>query len=178
MVIIFLWAFLEATIFFIIPDVALTYYAIMQKSKFKIFCANLIAITGAVLGGILIYIMSIQHLNFVEWIMIKIPGIHPYMIEHVTHSLEDKSIFGLIEAPLFGVPYKLYAMMSYHEDISFIVFIVVSFFARLLRFIFTSYLAYILSHIVLKNVNRYVKLLVWLIVWTIVYWIYFSIHSF
>lgn len=31
MVIIFIWAFLEAIVFFIIPDVALTYYAIKQK---------------------------------------------------------------------------------------------------------------------------------------------------
>lgn len=178
MVIIFIWAFLEAIVFFIIPDVALTYYAIMQKSKFKLLCANLIAIIGAVLDGIIVYIISIQHLHFVEIIMIKIPGIHPYMIEHVIHSLEYKGVLGLIEAPLFGVPYKLYAMMSYHEGISFIVFILVSFIARLLRFILTSYLAYVLSHIMFKNVNRYIKILLWLIVWIIVYWVYFSIHSF
>ncbi|RIN99445.1 hypothetical protein [Mammaliicoccus sciuri] len=178
MVIIFIWAFLEGIVFFIIPDVALTYYAIMQKSKFKLLCANLIAIIGAVLGGIIVYIISIQHLNFVEMIMINIPGIHPYMIKHVIHSLEYKGVLGLIEAPLFGIPYKLYAMMSYHEGISFIIFIIVSFIARLLRFILTSYLAYVLSHIVFKNVNRYIKILLWLIVWIIVYWVYFSIHSF
>lgn len=177
MVIIFAWAFLEAIIFFIIPDVALTYYAMKQKSKFKILLANIIAITGAVIGGVIVYIISIQHLTFLESVMLKIPGIHEYMFEHVMTSLEDKGVLGLVEAPLFGVPYKLYAMLSYQQGISFFTFVVISFFARLLRFILTSYIAYFLSHIIFKNLNQYLKVSMWLIVWIIVYIIYFSIHS-
>lgn len=177
MVIIFVWAFLEAIIFFFIPDVALTFYAVRNKSKFKLLVANVVAIIGAVIGGVIVYMISMHHLSFVESVMLKIPAVHQYMIEHVRTSLEEKSVLGLIEAPLFGVPYKLYAMLSYHEGISFLTFIIVSFFARLLRFMLTSYIAYFLSHVVFKHLKASLKIYIWFIVWVIVYLIYFSIHT-
>lgn len=176
MIIIFIWGFSEATWFFIIPDVILSLYALKTK-KFKyILYANTVALTGAMLGGITIFMWSSFNSEYVETIMLSIPAVHEYMIEHVHNSMADSTFFALITGPLFGVPYKLFAAAA-PEYTGIVLFLAVTIPARLLRFLAVSVIAYVLSHYVFKTMSMRVKIIIWLCVWIIVYVIYFSIHS-
>ena len=176
MIIIFIWGLSEATWFFIIPDVILSLYALRTK-KFKyVLYANIAAVSGAMLGGIIIFMWSSFDSDYVETIMLGIPAVHEYMIEHVHNAMAESTFTALITGPLFGVPYKLFAAAApqYTGILLFLIFTVP---ARLLRFLAVSVIAYVLSHYIFKTFSIYVKIIIWAVVWIIVYLIYFSIHS-
>lgn len=172
-----LWAFSEATWFFIIPDVILSLSAILIIKYKKVFMLNVIALGGAMLGGAIVYLYSSYDLDTVENFMIKIPAIHDYMLQHVHESLSENGVIALIGGPLVGVPYKLYAMIA-PEYVSLWLFLLMTIPARFIRFILISSIAYVLSHMVFKNLSVKLKVFIWFFVWLIVYIVYFSIHSF
>lgn len=176
MIIIFIWGLSEATWFFIIPDVILSLYALRTK-KFKyILYANIVAVSGAMLGGIIIFMWSSFNSDCVETIMLDIPAVHEYMIEHVRNTMAENTFTALITGPLFGVPYKLFAAAA-PEYTGILLFLVFTIPARLLRFLAVSATAYVLSHYIFKTLSMNVKIIIWSVVWIIVYVIYFSIHS-
>lgn len=176
MIIIFIWGLAEAMWFFIIPDVILSLYALRTK-KFKyVLYANIVAVFGAMIGGIIIFIWSSLHSEFVETMMLSIPAVHDYMIEHVHSSMSDNTFTALITGPLFGVPYKLFASVA-PEYTGVLLFIVFTIPARMLRFSAVSVIAYMLSHYVFKTLSIRTKIIIWFVVWMIVYVIYFNIHS-
>lgn len=173
----FVWGFSEATFFFIIPDVLLSYYALRTNGLKKIFLLNIICIAGAALGGGVIFIMSsIDHSAVIDF-MLAVPAIHTYMLQHVESEMAAGTFTALVTGPLFGVPYKLFAAFAPLYTNIFI-FILFSIPARFIRFIIISLLAYMLSHKIFKGLSVKVKTLIWLLVWIIVYVIYFSIHPF
>lgn len=173
----FIWGFSEATFFFIIPDVLLSYYALRNNGLKKIFLINIICITGAALGGTVIFIMSTFDHSAVIDFMLGVPAIHTYMLEHVESEMAAGTFTALVTGPLFGVPYKLFAAFAPLYTNIFI-FILFSIPARFIRFIIVSLLVYLLSHKVFKELSIKVKTLIWLFVWIVVYVIYFSIHPF
>jgi len=173
----FIWGFSEATFFFIIPDVLLSYYALKNDNLKNIFLINIICITGAAIGGTVIFIMStVNHANVVDF-MLSVPAIHTYMLDHVEAEMSANTFLALVTGPLFGVPYKLFAAFAPLYTNIFI-FILFSIPARLIRFIIVSLMAYYFSHKIFKNLSLKVKTLIWLFVWMVVYIIYFSIHPF
>lgn len=173
----FIWGLSEATFFFIIPDVLLSYYALKNDNLKKIFLMNIVCITGAASGGAVIFMMStVNHANVVDF-MLSVPAIHTYMLDHVKAEMSANTFLALVTGPLFGVPYKLFASFAPLYTNVFI-FILFSIPARLIRFIIVSLLAYLLSHKIFRYLSLKVKTLIWLFVWVVVYTIYFSIHPF
>ena len=173
----FIWGFSEATFFFIIPDVLLSYYALRNDNLKSVFLINITCITGAALGGAVIFIMStINHSNVIDF-MLTVPAIHTYMLDHVESEMSSNAFLALVTGPLFGVPYKLFASFAPLYTNIFI-FILFSIPARFTRFVIVSLLAYFLSHNIFKRLSVKIKTLIWLLVWVIVYIIYFSIHPF
>lgn len=168
---IFIWGFSEATLFFIIPDVLLSFYAIQTKSIRKVSIANLVCVFGAMVGGTLMYMLSQSDVDTLS-ILLNIPAIHSHMVEHAENQLSSNVFTALITGPLFGVPYKIFATVA-HEYTNLFTFLVVSIPARLARFAAISALSYILSHIVFKQLELKKKYLIWFSVWIIGYSAYF-----
>lgn len=171
----FIWGFSEATFFFIIPDVLLSYYALRNDNIKKIFLMNIICIAGAALGGTVVFIMSTLDHSAVIDFMLAVPAIHTYMFDHVQSEMSGNTFLALVTGPLFGVPYKLFAGFAPVYTNIFI-FILFSIPARFIRFIIVSLLAYFLSHKFFRGLSLKVKTLIWFVVWVIVYVVYFSIH--
>lgn len=173
----FIWGFSEATFFFIIPDVLLSYYALRNNSFKKIFVVNIICIAGAALGGSVIFMMStFSHTAVIDF-MLAVPAIHTYMLEHVENEMSANTFTALITGPLFGVPYKLFAAFA-PQYTNLFIFVLFSIPARFIRFILVSFLAFVLSHKLLPRLSVKVKIFIWLCVWVLVYAVYFSIHPF
>lgn len=177
LLLIFLWGFSEASWFFIIPDVILSLFAIQQNSKKLILIANLICVAGAVAGGAVIYILSVFDYHAIYNFILHIPAVHEYMIVYVQNKMNTDTFFALLTGPLFGIPYKIFALEA-HQYTSIFTFLLFTIPARLIRFILISFLAYYLSHFLFKNHSKSFKTLIWLTVWCIVYIIYFNIHTF
>lgn len=174
MILAFIWGFAEATFFFIIPDVILTFIAIHGFQAG--LSASLLALIGALLGGMSIYVFAKKNFTRAYKLINRVPAVGEEMLNNVKVSLSAKGITALITGPIRGIPYKAFALFAPKIGFSFLVFIIASIPARFIRFFLTTIIAWLLAEVIFETLPMWIKYGVWAIVWIIVYSIYFIIH--
>jgi len=102
------WGLSEAVVFFIIPDVLLTWIAVRLGTR-KALAACLWAVGGAVVGGLIAHLWGSLDPQSAQSFMALLPGIDTSMIDSVNLAVSTDGPRSLLEAPLRGEPYKLYA---------------------------------------------------------------------
>ncbi len=133
------WGFAEATLFFILPDVLLSYLALKKKepiTRYAVF-----ALIGALIGGSLLYWLGANFHNTWWHIIESVPAINQELMLKVAIWMELDGIQAILFGPTQGLPYKTFAIQAYASDISFWQFALISVPARLLRFLAIAYLA-------------------------------------
>ena len=159
-----LWGFAEATLFFIVPDVLITYAALFGL-PLALFAA-LFSLLGALIGGTLMYRLGAKS----SALFPKIPGITPSMIEHVKKELVTKKDLAVFLGPIKGIPYKLYASFAPKAGIPFWRFFLVSIPARFTRFLIAAVAAHFINVYLLSSLALWLKLTI-----TTLFWIAFYI---
>lgn len=167
----FLWGFAEATFFFFLPDIYLSRLSI--HSPKKAFIACFVAAFAAILGGSLMYLWGFYDLHSAYTFLTYIPVIFPKLIRMVFKTLSSNPFEALLLAPLKGIPYKIYAVAFGARHISFFYFIIVSFFARLIRFISITTLTGCIVFFLKKYVSVAKLYRIHLLSWFLIYIIYF-----
>lgn len=168
-----IWGFAEATLFFILPDVLLSYFAL--DKKIKMFSLTIWALTGAIIGGVVMYSWGMfspeAGWNWVE----SVPAINTDMMNTVVHQLKDLGAVSIIMGPFQGLPYKVYAVQAAYADIGIIEFLLMSVVARLFRFLLIAYIARGVSVLLMTNprMTKRGVTIIWLIAWVTVYVFYF-----
>ena len=167
-----LWGFAEATVFFIVPDVWLSYAARERLRTGLIAC--LYALCGAVAGGVLMYWWGSRSAQSALEVLELLPAVDTLMIERVAGELTESGPLALFYGPVTGTPYKLYAVQASGAGVGAAAFVLVSIPARLTRFVLIT----VASHYVLAAlakrwppVNRIALLL---FAWTAFYAWYFA----
>ena len=130
------WGFAEATLFFLVPDVALTYLAILGPPYAWAACAA--AVVGAVFGGALIYLLSARNPRRLREIFVHIPAIDRREIAAVRARVGRTGFAAVFLGPLLGTPYKLYAAEAGRRRMSLPVFLLVTVPARSVRFVLAT----------------------------------------
>ena len=133
----FLWGFAEATLFFFVPDVALSIIALSSVEAG--FVASFYALAGALIGGVLMFYWGRADIKRVTHILEKIPAIRPKDIEKVRLDLHKKGFVAILLGPALGIPYKIYASFAY-EVTSTTVFLLISVPARVIRFLLMAWI--------------------------------------
>ena len=128
-----LWGFAEASFFFIVPDVLLSWYAI--SSLKRALLASLFALIGALFGGAVVWLWALNDPDTIRSFFVLIPAINEAMMVDVRTQLSETGVFALFMGPLLGVPYKLYALEAANLGIGLATFLSVSIPARLIRFV-------------------------------------------
>ena len=128
-----LWGFAEATLFFIVPDVLLTFIAVEDRRRALLACGG--AVAGALVGGMLMHFWGSIDPPGALAVLDAVPAIGPAMIEDVHASLERAGATAIFLGPLTGTPYKIYAVMTGSMGTSLLLFLLVSLPARSLRFL-------------------------------------------
>ena len=125
----FAWGLAEATVFFIVPDVLLTRFALLDFRRS--FVAALWAVAGALIGGVLLWFAA-RHGAADAWLAFfdHLPGISPEMIFTTGEALRERGLPALATGALAGQPYKLYAIHAGTQGIPLLPFIVASAAAR------------------------------------------------
>jgi len=126
------WAFAEATVFFIVPDVWLTRIALTDFRRALRAC--LVATLAAMLGGAAMFAFGRTDAPAAERVLDGIPGISPAMVGRVRGKLESDGPAAMLAGPLTGVPYKIYAVESGGLALDAGAFLAWSVAARLPRF--------------------------------------------
>jgi len=167
------WGFAEATFFFIVPDVFTSRLVLVRP--WQGFAACLYSLGGAMVGGILLYFLG-QEPRATETITTAfgwLPGINLDLIDASRLGLEHHGVAALFVGVLSGIPYKLYAVQAAGAGLGAGTFIVSSLFARLIRFLLVTLLAWFLSSKLLPNLSAGAKLRIHAGAWLVFYILYF-----
>lgn len=170
-VIAFIWGFAEATFFFFIPDIYLTRIAITDGKRAYIAC--LIAAFAAVLGGLLMYGLATEYYASVKVFLSYIPAISMAFVDSVSRHVQQQPYLTLLLAPTKGIPYKIVASIFGGLKLNILAFIVVSYIARLLRFVITTTITIFARHGLAKIITTKSLYLVHAIAWCLIYISYF-----
>jgi membrane protein YqaA with SNARE-associated domain len=167
------WGLAEATLFFIVPDVLLTWAALREPRAALRACVP--ALAGALLGGIVMWGWGLTHNVSAVAALDYVPAISPQMIESVKMDLLDRGPLAVLLGPPTGTPYKVYAVQAGHIGMSLMVFLLVSIPARAVRFVLLAALAGGISHWIGPRLPFSSKRLILTILWIAFYGRYFTI---
>lgn len=172
-----IWGFLEATIFFLVPDIFLTQLVLRSGLK-RGLIGCLWALAGALIGGVAIYALSqAGHSQTIARSFEFIPGISAPLITHAGDSLRSDGLLALFSAALHGTPYKLYALEAGRQNSPLLAFIVISALSRFARFSLTCLIASFFQKTVFRKFAPHHLLQIHLTFWGIFYALYFWIMS-
>jgi membrane protein YqaA with SNARE-associated domain len=102
------WGFAEATVFFIVPDVAVG--AVSLFAPQRSLRASISAVVGAAIGGSVLYVMTRRFGESTVRTLRKVPAIPPGWWERVASDLRRRGGRTLVVGSFSGVPYKIYAV--------------------------------------------------------------------
>lgn len=173
----FAWGFAEATVFFIIPDVYITFIILFNlKAGMYAFFWSII---GSIAGGSILYILYTLHFNVAN-ILLQIPGITSTMIQHTISLFQNGEFQDYSAIPFSGIPYKAYAYSAAVNNTPFAFFILWTILARLIRLASPIIISMLIHTISVQSIRKYFQFwtLLFGIIWFIFYlWYFFTIYK-
>ncbi|HET7563152.1 MAG TPA: hypothetical protein VFJ87_12310 [Rhodanobacteraceae bacterium] len=166
------WGFAEATLFFIVPDVFITWVALRSRRRALVCCALVVA--AAMLGGALMYVWSLHDPAAQRAMLLKVPAIDAGLIDRAHAELQRWGGFGLVLGGFSGVPYKLYAAQAAAAGLSPPVLLAWTVLARGLRFVLVALLANGVATWLRPRVGGRLVAGIWLLAWVTMYAFYWS----
>jgi membrane protein YqaA with SNARE-associated domain len=130
----FVWGLAEATIFFVVPDVLLTFAA--QRHGLRVALAVMgFVVTGAVLGGLIMWWLGAVYPAAMISFLDGIPAISREMIDAAAAAQTHDPFGALIAGSFSGAPYKVFAATARAAGMSAPWFLLLTIPARAARFI-------------------------------------------
>jgi len=132
-IIAFVWGFAEATAFFIVPDVYLGFVALFNWRRG--LSAMIAALIGAILGGSVMYVLAMNNPSGLNLFLTRVPLIDATLVNDVADKMRTDGLITLLNGPLRGTPYKIYAAQAGEQSLPFLYFLLMTIPARLERFL-------------------------------------------
>jgi len=132
-IIAFVWGFAEATAFFIVPDVYLGFVALFNWRRG--LWAMIAALIGAMLGGSVMYVLAMNNPSGINLFLTRVPLIDATLVNDVANQMHTNGLISLLNGPLRGTPYKIYAAQAGQQSLPFLYFLLLTIPARLERFL-------------------------------------------
>jgi len=170
-----LWGLAEAALFFIVPDVFLSWIAL--RSFKRAMWACLWALLGALIGGAFIWYMGLVNADALRAVFTSIPAINEGMMNNVRDQLQNSGLVALFIGPLVGTPYKLYALEAAQLGYGLFIFLLISIPARLARFVIVTIVSAAASSALSHSVSLRTLQVLHACVWVAFYSWYFYVMS-
>lgn len=168
------WGLAEATVFFIVPDVYIGYRGL--KSARAALLASAWAIGGAFVGGLIMYAWSSHNATATLDLVRHVPAVTPSVIRTAQNGYGQHGVWALFAGMVYGVPYKVYAVLAHSRHIAFPMFMFVSILARASRFVLVGLIVAGLSNLLGRWVNYRGRLGIYVAFWVVFYAGYFATH--
>jgi len=146
----FVWGFAEGTLFFVVPDVCFTFTTGLRPRRGLLQVA--LAVAGGVLAGNVMYSWAAASPRQAQSAVAAVPFVGQKMLEDTYGRLDARGGWAMLEGPLRGVPYKVYAVLA-PPRMSFAAFFLWSIPARAERMLI-SWLAVALIALGLKRIEE------------------------
>ena len=169
------WGFAEATLFFIVPDVLLSWLAAFRpRPAWRALGACL---AGALLGGTLMYGLAAGDPAGLRALLERVPAVGAALVAQTGAALQQDYGLQMLRAGFTGVPYKILAVESGAQGHPLAAFLAWSVPARLSRWVLVVLLARAVAAFVRTRVAAPDRLLwtSWAAGWGIVYAVYFAV---
>lgn len=168
----FVWGFAEASFFFFVPDIWLS-YLVLRNSR-EGYLNIVLATAGAIIGGLGMYYWGFQEFGSARFFLDMIPAINSQMIEGVGVEMRAGSVLTAMQlGSITGIPYKIYAVWAGHLAEPLGVFAFYTAIVRGLRFFAVVAFADILSRILKPRIGKRAVLQVYVVSWMVFYCFYF-----
>ena len=166
-----LWAFAEATFFFVVPDVLLT-AAVLTFGLALTLRLAAVASLAAAIGGFIMWRWGVQDAESARAFLLSVPLIGQDLLVRVQTEIAGNWPLNLTKGAVTGAPYKIYAVDAGASGISLYAFFLVSVVARFARFAFGA-AAFAAAVYVVRRMGL-AKLTPWLLagVWVLIYGVY------
>jgi hypothetical protein len=169
------WGLAEATLFFVVPDVLLSWLAGFRPQ----FAWRAVAacLGGALLGGLLMYLGTADSPQRMRALLDHVPAINGDFIAATGAALQERYGSQMLRAGFSGVPYKILAVESAAQGQSLATFLGWSVPARLSRWVLVVLLARGVTLLVRARCAAADRVLwtLWGAGWGIVYVVYFTL---
>jgi len=170
----FVWGFAEGTLFFLVPDVILTFIGLKRGARSAAF-ASLIAAIGAACGGTVMYLWSARDPAAAQQAVLAVPAISDAMYAAAREAMQTHGWFvATFEGPLTSTPYKVYATLAPHVGAPLPAFALASIIARLPRFLAVSIGVALIGRVLRRWFSERQRLWVLIGAWLLFYAAFFA----
>lgn len=173
-----LWAFAEATLFFIVADVPIMAVGIRYGMR-RALIAALVAAVVAALGGLVVMAWAAADPAGSRAAIESLPGIDAALFDTAAAGMAwpNYGWWGMMEGAFRGVPYKLYAHAAGVNGASMAVFFVASVIARLPRFVLLALLGSLIGPPLRRRLQPRVLWALFMVAWAVFYAGYFALMA-
>jgi hypothetical protein len=133
-VVAFAWGAAEASFFFLVPDILLSFVALTAPRRVWGHLAA--AMAGALLVGALMFEWSAST-PMARTFVAEVPRVSTSMFDQADADLRTHGALGAVFGPARGIPYKVYAVQAPRHEITLGAFVAASMPARLWRMLAT-----------------------------------------
>jgi membrane protein YqaA with SNARE-associated domain len=126
-----LWGLAEATLFFVVPDVLLTFVALYSPRRTLKLVAFILL--GSLAGGTAMFYLGAWNPTQAQTMVLDVPFVSPAMFDKTHQGFKRDGLWTLAKAPGNGIPYKVYCVQASHYA-RWGAFLAMSALARLERF--------------------------------------------
>ena len=169
----FVWGLAEATLFFIVPDVLLSYVGLKQGSRAAAI-ASVYAAVGAGIGGALMFAWSAACADAAREAVLAIPAINEAMVTRAADAMADNWFLATLLGPLTSTPFKVYAILAPHAGTELIAFALAGVIARLPRFLITSIGVALIGRLLTPRVSPKIQMWLFAGAWLSLYAAFFA----
>jgi hypothetical protein len=170
----FIWGVAEATLFFFVPDVLLSYIGLKRGGK-DAARASILAAIGAGVGGAIMFWWSSADPEAARAAVLAVPAISEAMAERAAAAMADNWFLATFLGPLSSTPFKLYAILAPHAGATLPAFALAGVAARLPRFLVVSIGVALIGRVLSRHVSPRVQ--TWLLAgaWVVFYAVFFAL---
>ena len=172
-----LWGIAEASLFFVVPDVLITFVVM----RFGLRQGLLLCVVAAIFAAVTGYGMwawGAHDPQGARHVILLVPAIGPDLLARAHDEIRAGWPIHLVTGAMTGVPYKLYAVEAGALGISPLLFLPMSFAARLSRFVLTAIAAAIARKAVTRLGEPGWRYGIWALAWLATYGFYWTTRGF
>lgn len=158
------WAFAEASVFFLVPDIPLS-LAAMYSPK-RVWRHGLALLAGAVLAGGLMFQWA-AHGGTARSVVEQVPRVKTWMFEQAQKDLDTHGMWGLVKGPAEGIPYKVYVVLAPDSGASLPSFAAISVLARAWRPVLFWGVFSVLGLLLARFGKSHWRVRLWLVFWVV-----------
>jgi membrane protein YqaA with SNARE-associated domain len=133
------------------------------------------AILGALVGGSVMYSLAMKDLSALNLFLTRIPLINADMVADIANKMQNDGLITMVNGPLRGVPYKIYAVQAGGQSLPYLSFLFMTVLARLERLLPVTLLAGVLGKWFRGFIEKRTVLVVvaYILIWGIIYFLYY-----